>query len=156
VNQTPDIIEQVEQLLAALRRLQDLEVAIEVRFITVAEGFFERIGVDFQMNIKTDKHTQKFEPQLTSGVFKPAGFINDFSPKNFLPGLAPGGVFTTDLDIPIRTGSFGAAAPPPFGGFSGAIPSGGLDVGLAFLSDIQVYLFLEAVQGDSRTNVMQA
>ena len=29
-------------------------------------------------------------------------------------------------------------------------------MGLAFLSDIQVFLFLEAAQGDTRTNVMQA
>src|SRR5439155_23068748 len=42
INQTPDIQEQVAQLLEALRRLQDQEVAVEVRFITVAENFFER------------------------------------------------------------------------------------------------------------------
>src|SRR5207247_1221842 len=35
VNQTQDIQEQVADLLAALRRLQDLEVAIEMRLITV-------------------------------------------------------------------------------------------------------------------------
>ena len=29
-------------------------------------------------------------------------------------------------------------------------------MGLAFLSDIQVYMFMEAAQGDQRTNVMQA
>ncbi len=32
----------------------------------------------------------------------------------------------------------------------------GFSSGLAFLSDIQVFLFLEAVQGDTRANVMQA
>lgn len=156
INQTPDIQEQVADLLTALRRLQDLEVAVEIRFITIAEGFFERIGIDFNMNIKTDSNTTKFEPMLTSGQFKPAGFVNDFSPKGFLAGLTPAGSFTSDLDIPIRTSSFAAAAPPPFGGFSGGVPNGGLDVGLAFLSDIQVFLFMEAVQGDQRTNVTQA
>jgi len=45
VNQTPDVQEQIQDLLAALRRLQDQEVAIEVRFISVSEDFFERIGV---------------------------------------------------------------------------------------------------------------
>ena len=34
--------------------------------------------------------------------------------------------------------------------------NGGLSVGLAFLNDIQVYLFMEAAQGDRRINVMQA
>jgi type II secretory pathway component GspD/PulD (secretin) len=48
-------------------------------------------------------------------------------------------------------------AVPPFGGFPN-IPggNGGIELGLAFLSDIQVFLFMEAAQGDQRTNVMQA
>jgi type II secretory pathway component GspD/PulD (secretin) len=46
INQTPDIQDQVDDLLAALRRLQDQEVAVEVRFITIAEDFFEHIGVE--------------------------------------------------------------------------------------------------------------
>ncbi|GIW80136.1 MAG: hypothetical protein KatS3mg105_1943 [Gemmatales bacterium] len=41
INQTPDIQEQVAELLAALRRLQDVEVAIEVRFISISESFYE-------------------------------------------------------------------------------------------------------------------
>ena len=46
---------------------------------------------------------------------------------------------------------------PPFGGYPN-IPGadGGLSLGLAFLSDIQVFMFMEAAQGDRRTNVMQA
>ena len=34
--------------------------------------------------------------------------------------------------------------------------NGGISLGLAFLSDIQVYMFMEAAQGDRRVNVMQA
>jgi type II secretory pathway component GspD/PulD (secretin) len=156
INQTPDIQEQVADLLAALRRLQDQEVAIEMRFISVAEAFFERIGVDFNINIKTDSNTKNFEPLLTSGQFKPAGFINDFSPDRFISGLTPAGTFTSDLDIPVNTSSFGMAI-PPFGAFPN-IPggNGGIDLGIAFLSDIQVFLFMEAAQGDQRTNVLQA
>ena len=44
---------------------------------------------------------------------------------------------------------------PAFGGYPG-IGVGGLTMGLAFLSDIQVYLFMEAVAGDTRTHVTQA
>jgi type II secretory pathway component GspD/PulD (secretin)/tetratricopeptide (TPR) repeat protein len=156
INQTPDIQEQIADLLAALRRLQDAEVAVEIRLISIAEGFFERIGVDFNINIVNDKGTQKFQPQITSGQFKPAGFINDFTPSNFISGLTPAGSFTSDLGIPIKNSSFGMAI-PPFGGFPNAPgANGGIDLGLAFLSDIQVYMFLEAAQGDQRTNVMQA
>ena len=55
VNQTPDIQEQIVDLLDSLRRLQDQEVAVEVRFISISDDFFERIGVNFDMNILTDK-----------------------------------------------------------------------------------------------------
>jgi type II secretory pathway component GspD/PulD (secretin) len=156
VNDTPDIQEQVGDLLEALRRLQDQEVAIEVRFISVAEAFYERVGVDFNINIKTDQNTRRFEPLLTTGNFKPGQQVNDFTPDRFISGLTPAGTFTSDLDIPINSSSFGMAI-PPFGAFPnmpGA--NGGLDLGIAFLSDIQVFLFMEAAQGDQRTNVMQA
>jgi type II secretory pathway component GspD/PulD (secretin)/tetratricopeptide (TPR) repeat protein len=167
INQTPDIQEQVAELLSALRRLQDQEVAIEVRFITIAESFFERIGLDFNINIRTHNSPQVQE-QLVSQQFAPFGFINKFSPQNFISGLNPAGglntvpggapsnAFTQDLGIPISNTSFGMAV-PPFGGFPN-IPggNGGLSMGLAFLSDIEVFMFMEAAQGDQRTNVMQA
>jgi type II secretory pathway component GspD/PulD (secretin)/tetratricopeptide (TPR) repeat protein len=156
INQTPDIQEQIADLLAALRRLQDQEVSVELRFITVAESFYERIGLDFNINLKTDKWTTKYQPQIVSQQFQPFGYVNDFNPKDLLIGLTPAGTFTQDLSIPVKNSSF-AMAVPPFGGFPN-IPggNGGIDLGLAFLSDIQVYMFMEAAQGDQRTNVMQA
>ncbi len=155
VNQSPDIQEQVADLLAALRRLQDQEVAVEIRFISIAEDFYERIGVDFNLNIKTDKNTQRFEPQINSGQYKPAGYINDPNFDRMIAGITPSGAFTSDLDIPIKQSSYPLAM-PSFGGYPGLPGAGGLAMGLAFLSDIQVFLFMEAVQGDRRTNVMQA
>jgi type II secretory pathway component GspD/PulD (secretin) len=154
INQTPDIQEQIAELLQALRRLQDQEVAIEIRFITVAESFFERIGVDFNVNIRTDN--TKYQPQIVSQQFQPFGFINHFTPNRFLSGLTPGGSLTQDLNIPVKNSSFGMAI-PPFGEYPN-IPggNGGLSLGLAFLSDIEVTMFLEAAQGDQRTNVMEA
>jgi type II secretory pathway component GspD/PulD (secretin) len=154
VNQTPDIQEQIADLLQALRRLQDQEVAIEVRFIAISEDFYERIGVNFNMNIRTDTAggTTRFEPDLINGGFRPAGFIQKFVPSRFLAGLTPAGTLTPDLNIPINQNSFFQTF-PTFGGYT---QGGGLSLGLAFLSDIQVFLFLEAVQGDTRANVMQA
>jgi type II secretory pathway component GspD/PulD (secretin) len=155
ISQTPDIQEQIADLLAALRRLQDQEVAVEVRFITVNENFFERIGVNFNVNILDSSSNHRLEPLLTSGQFANAGQINAFDPGRFIAGLTPAGTFTSNLDIPITTQTFQQAI-PPFGGYTGVPGYGGITMGLAFLSDIQVFLFLEAVQGDTRTNVMQA
>ena len=162
VNQTADVIREVEDLLEALRRLQDLALAVEVRIVSVSESWFERLGLDFSVNIKT--HTTQFEPQLTavdpntgfSGVFRPVPFINDINVRGVTVGLTPAGTFTPDLDVPIRPRNFQMAV-PPFGGYPN-MPgnNGGIALGLAFLNDIQVYMFLEAAQGDRRVNVMQA
>lgn len=155
INQTVDVQEQVQELLDALRRLQDLQVAVEIKLITLSETFFERIGLDFNLNVKTDKNTSKFEPQLTTGQFKPAGQVNDFSPGRMVAGLTPAGSLTSDLDVPIRSSSFEYAI-PPFAYPNNPGFNGGLSMGLAFLSDIQVFMFMEAAQGDRRIHVMQA
>jgi type II secretory pathway component GspD/PulD (secretin) len=156
VNQFEDVQEQIADLLDQLRRLQDVEVAIEVRIVSVSESFFERIGMDFSMNIKTDHATKNFEPQLTTGQFKPAGYLNDPSPRGVIAGITPAGTFTGDLDIPLKSQSFNMAI-PTFGGFPNQPGmNGGLSLGLAFLNDIQVFMFMEAAQGDRRFNVMQA
>jgi hypothetical protein len=88
VNQTPAVHKQVRHLLESLRKLQDVEVALEVRFVSVSEPVFERLGTDF----------------------------------NNKPDAKP------------------ATLPP----------------GPTFLDDKQLRNFLEAVQGDQRSNVMQA
>ncbi len=151
INQTPDIQEQIQDLLNSLRRLQDQEVALEVRFISISDDFFERIGVDFAINITNQKANGQVGPELTSGIFQPAGLINTFTPNNVISGVAgPGGTLTNGLNIPIAPNSF----PYTFPTFGGYVP--GFQVGLAFLSEIQVFLFMEAVQGDNRVNVMQA
>jgi type II secretory pathway component GspD/PulD (secretin)/tetratricopeptide (TPR) repeat protein len=154
INQTPDIQEQIVDLLNALRRLQDLEVAIEMRLVSVSEAFFERIGLDFDINI--NNNNSRFEPQLLASSFQPPGFIQAFKPGGFFSGLTPAGTFTSDLGVPLNNSSFDFSI-PPFGGFPGTLGAdGGLSLGLAFLSDIQVFMFMEAAQGDRRTNIMQA
>ena len=58
ISQTQQVHEQIADLLEQLRRLQDLQVTIEVRFITLTDSFFERIGVDFDFNIDDDTGSQ--------------------------------------------------------------------------------------------------
>jgi type II secretory pathway component GspD/PulD (secretin) len=153
INQTQDLQEQIADLLAALRRLQDLEVSLELRLISVSESFYERIGLDFNINIVNKNH--RFDANLQTTQFQPFGFIDKFTPERFVSGLTPAGTFTPDLNIPIQQNSFGLTA-PAFGNFPGAVPDGGVSLGLAFLSDIQVFMFMEAAQGDRRFNIMQA
>lgn len=164
VNQTADVIQEVANLLDALRRLQDLAMTVEVRVISLSETFFERMGMDFAVNVKTSNTS--FEPNINSGVFRPEPFINDINRRGSVIGITPAGAggsgpgvgpnFTPDLDVPIRSTSFQYAI-PGFGGYPNSPGfNGGVSLGLAFLNDIQVYMFMEAAQGDSRINVMQA
>ena len=154
VNQTADVIGEVQQLLESLRRLQEVSVSVEIRVVSLSESFFERIGVDFALNVKT-QNTANFERQLTTGQFRPEPYINDININNVTVGYNPtAGGFTPDLDFPVRTNSFGLGV-PPFGGYPGP-GNGGLSLGLAFLNDIQVFMFMEAAAGDRRVNIMQA
>lgn len=154
VSQTPDIQEQVQLLLERLRDLQNLQVTVEVRFLTLSEDFYERIGVDFDINILSKQ--RKFEREVVAGAFAPAGQVNAPNEHNVVVGLTPQGTVTQDLNIPVNSSSFSLGI-PPFGGFPNqAGANGGLDMGVAFLSDIEVFLFMEAAQGDKRTSILTA
>jgi len=148
ISQTQDVHEQIVDLLEQLRRLQDLQVTIEVRFITLDDNFFERIGVDFDFDIGTNV-TQAILGQNQNPNFQPS--------QSATVGLT-GGVengppaFTSDLDLQFRQGSFGSSV-PQFGGFDAATAA---TFGFAILSDIETFFFVQAAQGDTRTNVLQA
>jgi general secretion pathway protein D len=190
ISQTQDVHEEIVDLLEQLRRLQDLQVTIEVRFITLRDDFFERIGIDFDFNIDDNVGVQGFKNAagaptvdldgdgvadiaadpgqdfngdfgngITIGIQQQAGFRdlngdgeNDPEGNALTGGLLGGPLYTADLDLQFRQGSFGGTA-PIFGGFN---PATAATFGFAILSDIEAFFFITAAQGDRRTNVMQA
>jgi len=165
ISQTQQVHEQIADLLEQLRRLQDLQVTIEVRFITLSDDFFERIGLDFDFDINdnTDRPFQVFGnpapgftpiPSTNGQPNNPARDLQDRDHygRTVSVGLQAPGVFSADLDIPFQNGSFGLAT-PSFGGYQ---PGAGAQLGFAILSDIETFFFIEASQGDRRSNVLQA
>jgi general secretion pathway protein D len=135
ISTTSEVHDQIAELLASLRKLQNLQVTIEVRFITLSDSFFEQIGVDFDVSFDDNVKrlpTDDAGPAVTVGWDGTAG----------LP--------TADFDIKLNN-NFGVA--PAFGAFD---PGVGSTLGFAILSDIEAFFFLQAAQGDSRTNVLQA
>lgn len=194
IRQTQRVHQEIADLLTQLRRLQDLQVSIEVRFITVSDRFFERIGIDFDFNVQDTVGgpiaNNDFSPLPAFGVpdsnfgstgatttqqqgqgqggqqaqggsqanspFGPTPLINlqgrDSWPGRTVVGLIGENTFSPDLDIPFRQGSFGLSA-PSFGGFQA---DAGISFGLAILSDIEAFLFVNAAQGDTRSNIMFA
>jgi len=270
IRHTAEVHEEVAELLKQLRRLQDLQVSIEVRFITVSDDFFEQIGVDFDMNLQSKtvgKKTTFAAPNpaaalfpfnsniinaggttgggggtttgggggggttggttgggggtgggttgggggggfagggtggggqggggaggISGGSFAGGGggtggagsfgggtsgqgngtttgggagattatyLVNPFLDHSLgrrtplVVGTSGGGLknFTGDLAIPLIQGSASAIAP------FNAVPGAGATLGISFLSDLEMYLFLTAAQGDARNNIVQA
>ena len=199
IRQTPAVHEQIVELLGQLRKLQDLQVTVEVRFISVTDRFFERIGVDFDFNVQDNLGDPTGVPafgsrQLTfpggggagggggggqggdlagstngggqggqggqqnqqggGGLFDPVNRVNsprdDFNGQ--VVGLASPDSFTQDYDISFRQGSFELGV-PDFGNFN---PDAGIQVGMAILSDIEAFFFIQAAQGDERANILFA
>lgn len=187
VSQTQEVHEEIENLLKQLRRLQDLQVTIEVRFITLADTFFERIGVDFDFNIQTNVNeplNMTAIPTQSNGSISPfaeginarqggrsqtIGLDNAGNPGVALynsgtgigGALAGGTTGTSSLagrnfySIPFRQNSFGSATVPALPGLPDPATSAA-NFGFAILSDIEAYFLIQAAQGNTRSNVMQA
>lgn len=161
VTQTQDVHEEVADLLEQLRRLQDLQVTIEVRYIVLSDNFFERMGVDFNFDIDDNTGLGYNDMTIRNGGGGedggPArGWIHespsrpDVGPSSTI-GLNAGGP-TADLDLQFRQGSFAASA-PIFGGFDA---NSAANFGFAILSDIEAFFLIQATQGDQRSNIMQS
>jgi general secretion pathway protein D len=202
VSQTQEVHEEIANLLEQLRRLQDLQVTIEVRFITLADTFFERIGVDFDFNIQSNVRSplnMTAIPNQSNGSTYPGavginavqggrsqivGLDNTGAPGVALSrtvttgtggagggGVGGGGVGgggagggTGALNpfngpnfysIPFRQNSFGSATVPSLPGLPDPATSAA-NFGFAILSDIEAYFLIQAAQGNTRSNVMQA
>jgi general secretion pathway protein D len=154
VSQTQDVHEQIADLLEQLRRLQDLQVTIEVRFITLADNFFERVGVNFNLSIDDNTNLNDqipFLPTVVNNIPQANSAQFDDSHKSVAIGWTATGP-TGDLDVKLTQNSFGSAT-PQFGNFDA---NSGINFGFAILSDLEVFFLLNAAQGDSRANILQA
>jgi len=192
ISQTQEVHEEIADLLDQLRRLQDLQVTIEVRFITLDDSFAERIGVDFDFNIQTgvgqplnmtaiptasNTSVSPFSRGLTAAPGGPSQLVGlDILGQ---PGVATGGVGTQTggtqagaggtggtggttqtqtpsfFSIPFRQNSFGPGTVPTMPGLPD-ITSSAANFGFAILSDIEAYFLIQAAQGNTRGNIMQA
>ncbi len=143
VNQTQEVQDQIVDLLEKLRELNDVQIVVEVRFITLQDDFFERIGIDFDFRINDNTG---LDPNGLNDTTNPSAIVGRGpEPANFQP--------SGDLDIPFVQNSSATAF-----GFATGNPDLGAaaSLGFAILSDIEVFFLIQAVKGDQRTNVTQA
>ena len=75
IRQTQKVHEEISDLLDQLRRLQDLQVTIEVRFIRLTDEFFERIGVDFDFNIEDNSYLAQVNGNTSAQALTKAEII---------------------------------------------------------------------------------
>ena len=160
IRQTEEVHSEIVELLAQLRRLNDLQITVEVRFITLSDNFFERVGLDFNMKFKNGGASSRVTTTVLNDNNN-RNNNNDNDPSDFTSQTVIGGNnvtvglngpmnFTADLSVPFSQTN---SVLPQFGGYQAGT---GLSMGFALLSDIETYFFLQASQGDSRANVLQA
>jgi general secretion pathway protein D len=143
VSQSQEVQDEIQDLLKKLRELNDVQIVVEVRFVSLRDEFFERVGIDFDFSIN-DNNPAGSDPtaDTVSGsrvVGREPTDTVDFTP-------------TSDLDLRFVQNSF-SAAEPIFGGFQAAQAA---NFGFAILSDIEVFFLIQAAKGDTRTNITQA
>lgn len=144
--ETPEQQREVEELLENLRRLQDLNVAVEVRFITLQENFFERIGIDFDVhaNLPTSGLFHTFvHPGIGTRVGGTIPLIGGDTPIGGLwRATASSGFLFNDWD-----GRQDVQLNTPTSNFvvdNAQAYRGEFSLGVSFLSDIESYLILAA------------
>ncbi len=145
IRQTDENHEEIKDLLEKLRSLLDLQIAVEVRFITISDEYTEKIGVNFNASIRTEDSPSTEE----DGYLAPSGKgIFGISTAD----TSGGKPFTDTLNIDFSQNSYGVAV-PQFGSYD---PSVGAQMGFAILSDIESYFFMSAAESDKRSNILQA
>ncbi len=136
VNNTQEVQDQIVDLLKKLRELNDVQIVIEVRFITLTDNFFERVGIDFDFSLNDNA------PVNVNG-------LEDVQSESIVIGRGINDAPTGNLDLEFLQSGFNAAV-PAVGGFNLATAA---NFGFAILSDIEVFFLIQASKGNSRSNV---
>src|SRR6185437_2413395 len=66
ISQTQEVHEEIADLLEQLRRLQDLQVTIEVRFLTLSDQFYEQMGIQMNIDANANAMSSIFGQQITA------------------------------------------------------------------------------------------
>ena len=148
VNNTQEVQDQIVDLLKKLRELNDVQIVIEVRFITLTDDFFERVGVDFDFALNDN---------LPPGAVPGADNLNQSAiiGQSLAGGDLPNGRGSSgNFDLQFLQDSFDVTqTAATLGGFD---PASAANFGFAILSDIEVFLLVQASKGNDRANILQS
>ena len=128
VNQSDRVHEEIANLLFNLRKMQEVQVAIEMRVVTLSDQFYDLVNMNFEVG-NTSNYTQA---------------------PGKIWGMVPAGT-SPDMNIPFRSVAKAFSAPNGVSLNTGSIAIG---AGVTFLNEIQVHMFMEAARGDKRTQTL--
>ena len=123
IRQTQKVHDEIRDLLQQLRRLQDLQVTVECRFITVDDDFFESVGVDFNFNVQDNV------PNSTLGLGKFGSPVFSSSSTSGTSSTSTTGSSTTGTSSTSTTGTSSTST----SGTSSTSTSGVTSAGTPFL-----------------------
>ena len=138
--------DKVQNLLRKLRELNDVQIVVEVRFVTLQDDFFERVGIDFDFSIDDNTGGAGTDALGDNVLVNGGSGVVGADPLNTTP-FTP----TADFDLSFLQSNFTAGTPL----FGGDIASAAT-FGFAILSDIEVFFLLQAGKGNTRSNITQA
>ncbi len=149
VNQTPEVHDKIEQLLADLREATGIMVDIQARFLKVEDNFLEDIGVDFR--------------GLGAPGLGTNEFFNDFGDATAQAELGDEIGSGTDLGAFFDQGDNGNVRSrienlydADLGDEDVLTGSGGLSFQWTYLQDLQLELILRAVSKSERVELVTA
>ncbi|MBJ01563.1 MAG: hypothetical protein CMK00_01690 [Planctomycetes bacterium] len=149
VNQTPEVHEHIDQLLADLREATGIMVDVQARFLKVEDNFLEDIGIDFR---------GLGQPGLGSNAS-----FNDFGDSSTQSELGDeigqgtdlGAFFDDGLDGDVRT-RVEHLYDMSLGDDNVLTGSGGLSFQWTYLNDLQLQLVMRAVSKSERIELVTA
>ncbi|MBM4044762.1 MAG: hypothetical protein FJ279_06600 [Planctomycetes bacterium] len=114
--QTPEVHQQIEDMLTKLRDVQGIQVNIEGRFLTVSDNFLENFGVQWQDFVKNNEVKRNAGPDGILGtsddyVEGPRSRVPITSPSYGVPipliiNAAPGTGYGPPTSLIVSTGAF--------------------------------------------------
>jgi Flp pilus assembly secretin CpaC len=181
VTHTPKVHRSIEGLLSQLRRVRNMQINVEARFLVVSSDFFEQIGFDVDLYLNARSNQVRFLRQFNY-AFMPSEF---FPQGTYVGNNVTSGNRVVDgnqdgiPDAPLAGGGPAASIPENFsvvGITNGSLPltsrlmtsafanevtgsgtaSPALGISGTFLDDVQVDFLLQATQADRRAVSLNA
>jgi len=183
VTNTPKNHRAIEGLLTQLRRVRNMQISVEGRFLLVNQDFFEQIGFDVDLYLNARGNQVRFlrsfdYAAMPSDFFDEGGRYRggnvasgdrvvdtdgDGIPDSAIPpGATPAGIGIPPPEnftpVGVTQNSFDLTSSLMSSSFASEIKAGGpaLSIAGTFLDDIQVDFLVQATQADRRSVSLQA